>query len=160
VAEAPLLIGLGAPDRGDDAAGLIVAARLRFRLEGRARVVEGCADALALVALLEDAPRVVVVDALRLPDAAAGTISEFDLTRPPPPAAPARVSGHGDALGGAWQLVTALRSAPDVFRLVGVVGRDFRLGAPLSWPVRGALDRLAEAAVAALDLEPGRRRGT
>jgi hydrogenase maturation protease len=151
VGDGAVLVGLGARDRGDDAAGLIVAARLRPRLGGRVRVVEGCADALMLVAELDGAATAVVVDALRTADAAPGTLSRVDLRAGAPPRPPARVSGHGDALGTGWRLARALGAVPRRWLLVGVVGADFTLGAPLSAPVRAALEPLAAAAAAALD---------
>ncbi len=145
----PLLIGLGAPDRGDDAVGPIVAARLRRPLGPGVRVVVGCADAMTFALALENARSVVVVDALRDGDLAVGTIRRLDLAAAPTPAG-ARVSGHGDALGGGLRLARALGTLPRVARLVGVVGADFALGAPLSAAVAAALDDLAAAAVAAL----------
>ncbi len=146
-----VLIGLGARDRGDDAAGLIVAARLRPRLAGQVRVVEGCADALMLVAELDGAATAVVVDALRVTDAVPGTLRRLDLRTAEPPRPSAWVSGHGDALGTGWGVARALGAVPRRWFLVGVVGAEFTLGAPLSAPVRAALDPLAAAAVAALD---------
>jgi len=151
VGDCAVLIGLGAHDRGDDAAGLIVADRLRSRLAGQVRVVEGCADALMLVAQLDGAATAIVVDALRTADAAPGTLRRLDLAAGEPPRPAARVSGHGDALGSGWRLARVLGAAPPRWFLVGVVGADFTLGAPLSAPVRAALDPLAAAALAALD---------
>lgn len=145
----PLLIGLGAPDRGDDAVGPIVAARLHHRLGSGVRVVVGCADAMTFALALENAASVVVVDALRGGDLAVGTIRRLDLAAAPTPAG-ARVSGHGDALGGGLRLARALGTLPRAARLVGVVGGDFGLGVPLSAAVAAALDDLAAAAVAAL----------
>jgi hydrogenase maturation protease len=145
VAERALVIGLGAWDRGDDAAGLVVAARLHARLEGRARVVVGCADAFAFVAELEGAARVVLVDSLQTSDCPAGTLQQLDLARAAPPPQPPRLSGHGDALGAGWRLARTLGVAPPFFRIWGVVGRDFGLGAPLSAAVRAALEPLTAA---------------
>jgi len=151
VGDGAVLIGLGAPDRGDDAVGLVVAERLRPRLAGRVRVVAGCADALALVATLEGARMAVVVDALRGGEDPPGTLRRLDLAASEPPCPPPRVSGHGDALGAGWRLARSLGAAPRRFCLVGVVGADFTLGASLSAPVRAALEPLERAALAALD---------
>jgi len=150
VGDGAVLIGLGCRDRGDDALGLIVAERLRPRLAGRARVVVGCADPLALVAHLEGAGTVVVVDALRSDDPP-GSLRRLDLAAGDAPPPTARVSGHGDALGAGWRLARSLGVAPRRWWLVGVVGADFTLGAPLSAPVRAALAPLERAALAALD---------
>ena len=149
--EGAVLIGLGARDRGDDAVGLMVAERLRPRLAGRVRVVAGCADAMALVAHLEGARSAVVVDALATADAPAGTLRRVDLAAAEPPAVGARVSGHGDALAAGWRLARSLGVAPPHWCLLGVVGADFALGAPLSAPVRAALEAVSQAVVAEFD---------
>lgn len=146
----PVLIGLGAPDRGDDAVGTRVAARLRPCVATRVRVVVGCADAMTFALVAEGAPRLVVVDALRARDIAAGTIRCLDLHALAPPGG-APVSGHGDALGGGVRLAGALGTLPRPAQLVGVVGADFALGAALSPPVAAALDDLVAAVLAALD---------
>jgi hydrogenase maturation protease len=130
--------------------GRVVADRLRPRLAGRARVVVGCADALAFVAHLEGAAVAVVVDALRTDAALPGTLRRLDLALSEPPRPVPRVSGHGDALGAGWRLARTLGVTPRRWCLVGVVGADFALGAPLSAPVRAALGSLEDAAMAVL----------
>ncbi len=150
--ERPVLIGLGAWDRGDDAVGLVVADALRPRLRHGVCVITGRADAMALVLALEGRRVAVAVDALRLDGVEPGTRREVDLTIDAPPGAPPRASGHGDALGQGWRLARALGAMPPRAVLVGVVGRTFALGAPLSAEVRRALPALEQAVVAALDV--------
>src|SRR5262245_38873711 len=55
----PLMIGYGNPDRGDDAAGLLVVRRLR-ELGIEARELSG--DALTLIEAWRDADTVVLID--------------------------------------------------------------------------------------------------
>jgi hydrogenase maturation protease len=149
-----VLIGLGTAHRGDDAAGLLVAAALRARVAPGVRVVAGCADAMAFVLALERARLAVVVDALWLPGASTGSLHYVDLDRGVPPAARRRASGHGDALGAGWRLARALGAMPRRVVLVGVAGASFGLGARPSAPVRRALPALAEAALQALEAAP------
>ncbi len=57
------VIGIGAEDRGDDAAGLLVARLLRHAVPPGVDVHESAGDAGGLLALLEGAGRVVIVNA-------------------------------------------------------------------------------------------------
>jgi hydrogenase maturation protease len=60
-----LLVGVGNPDRGDDAAGRAVARRLRSRSDGRLEVRECAGEATALLEAWAGFDDVVLVDACR-----------------------------------------------------------------------------------------------
>ena len=53
-------------------------------------------------------------------------------------------SSHGLPLRASIQIVERLEGALPEGRLIGVAGVDYRLGAPLSTPVRDAVPRCAE----------------
>lgn len=59
------VIGIGAEDRGDDAAGLLVARLLQVAVPPGVEVYECAGDAGRLLELFEGADRVVLVDAAR-----------------------------------------------------------------------------------------------
>ncbi|HXM55353.1 MAG TPA: hydrogenase maturation protease [Candidatus Dormibacteraeota bacterium] len=125
-----LLIGVGAEDRGDDAAGLLVARRVRASAPAGVEVVESAGDAGELLSLLDGAERVVLVDA-----AMGGPAGAVELV--PPGAAhcaPAR-STHGLGVAEALELAAALGSRPPVVRLYVVHGAAFEPG-----PVSPAVD--------------------
>lgn len=58
------VVGIGQPDRGDDAAGLLAADAVRAQAPG-ADVRSGAADAAGVLAQFEGADRVIVIDSAR-----------------------------------------------------------------------------------------------
>src|SRR5215469_10174685 len=84
------VIGMGAEDRGDDAAGLLVARLLRVAAPPGVEVHESAGDAGSLLELIEGADRVILVDAAR--GGTPGTTECVPLAAPLGP--PAR-STHG-----------------------------------------------------------------
>lgn len=155
------LVVLGQEHRGDDAAALRALDILRPGLGPEVVVRAGAADPAVLLAAFADvhdrSGRAVVVDVLRDPTCAPGTLvglagAELD----PSPAQP-RFSSHGGALGAALALARALQSLPMDLVVHGVVGRNFALGAPLTPAVAAAVPALAAAVLA--ELKAARRDG-
>jgi len=96
VSERPptLVIGVGNPDRGDDAAGLMAARRLRADAQPGVVVREASGEATALIDAWDGFARVIVIDAAHS-GAAPGTVTRFDAVAAPLPASLARESTHG-----------------------------------------------------------------
>ena len=79
-----VVLGLGNPLMGDDGLGLAVLGRLRdeWDLPGSVELVDGGTWGMNLLPLIEDAPELVLVDAIRT-GAPAGTVVELDRERLP-----------------------------------------------------------------------------
>jgi hydrogenase maturation protease len=122
--------------RGDDAAGLVVAERLR----GTPHEGEGT----ALLDLWEGDDTVVVVDTMRS-GAPPGTIRRFDASREPLPAQLRFSSTHAIGVAEAIELARSLGRLPRTVIVYGVEGADFEAGAPLSATVSASLEALTEA---------------
>jgi len=134
-----LIIGLGNPDRGDDAAGRAVAARLKARVPSDMRVIESGGEATALLALFGEMDEVILVDAA-MSGAAPGTVERFEAHEAPLPAARFGVSTHGFGLAEAIELARALGQLPRRCVVYAIEGRSFALGDPLSPNVETAVD--------------------
>ncbi len=132
------VIGIGNPDRGDDGVGRAVAERLR-ELGPGVDVVEQGGEATALLAAMEGAARVFFIDAC-VSGVAAGTIRRFDLAKAPLPPLRPGVSSHGFGLAEALQLAAALGQMPSQCVVYAIEGAEFAHGAPLSPPVRAAVE--------------------
>jgi hydrogenase maturation protease len=133
-----LVIGVGALDAGDDAAGRIVAQRL----QGARRdfdVAETRGLATDLVSLFEDREDVVIVDACRS-GAKAGTLHRIDLGRGEALPAFSAVSCHDMGVGEAIRLAEVLGVLPPRCQVWAIEGADFALGKPLSAAVAHAVD--------------------
>lgn len=147
-----LVVGLGSPDRGDDAVGGHVARAVAALADARLLVLEH-EDPTDLVELWTGRSAVVVVDATRS-DAAPGTLRvlETGAERAPLPedawARTGRGGTHAFGLAAAVELARALRRLPARVTVVGVEAATFEPGAPLSPAVAAAVP---DAVAAVLD---------
>jgi len=119
------VIGVGAEDRGDDAAGLLVARLVAAAAPPGVDVRECAGDAGTLLGLLEGAGRVVLVDAARGGEPGAVECLPLDAVRP----APAR-STHGLGLAEALAVAVELGVLSGAVRVYVVHGRRFDPGPP------------------------------
>lgn len=164
-----LVVGLGSPDRGDDALGALVAAGVAQALPAAATgsiTVVAHEDPTNLIDLLEPVastgrPEVlVVVDAVRGPGVA-GTLVSLEVGPGADEVIPRRnldpgpAGTHGFGLAGAIELARVLGRLPARVVVIGVLASGFEPGAAVSGPVAdavpgavaAALDVLREAAV-------------
>ncbi|MEX0853165.1 MAG: hydrogenase maturation protease [Bauldia sp.] len=133
-----LVIGIGHPDRGDDAVGRIVAGRLNERPPVGFRVVETDGEAAKLIDLFGGADDVIIVDAGRS-GAAAGTIHRLDAAFPLPRPMFA-MSSHALGLVESVELARTLGQLPERCIVFAVEAARFDLGAGLSPAVAEAVD--------------------
>ena len=149
-----LVIGLGQPDRGDDAVGPEVARHVATLAVPHVRVVEH-EDPTDLLDAWEGHDTVVLVDAvssgavpgtLHVLDAgAAGVVVGGAAWR-----ATGRGGTHGWGIGEVVALARALGRLPQRLVILGVEAEQFDHGAPLSAPVRDAVPQAAAAVLSAL----------
>ena len=154
-ASRPLVVGLGSPDRGDDAVGVVVARTVAGRHLPDVDVVVH-EDPTDLVELWSGRELVVVVDAVRS-SAEPGTLVLVETgaggERLPESAwgRAGRGGTHAFGLAAAVELARALHRLPGRVVLVGVEAASFDHGAPLSpavaAAVRTALDAVLRAVV-------------
>lgn len=150
-----LVVGVGNPHRGDDAAGLLVARRVRDLLRAQPigpeadpiSVTEQGGEATALLAAWEGAQAVVVVDAAA-GATSPGTVHRIDAREGRLAAVGLRCSTHTLGVTEAVSLARALGRLPPHLVVYAVEGRSFEAGAPLSPEVEAAIP-LAAARVLA-----------
>jgi hydrogenase maturation protease len=137
-----IVIGIGNPDRGDDAAGRAVARRLRGLLPPSVAVREHNGEAAALLAMLDGAAVAVLIDACAL-GAPTGTVHRFDAAVAALPRAGFALSSHGIGAAEAIELARALGQLPPHCILYAIEGASFEQGAALSVPVSQAVAAVA-----------------
>jgi hydrogenase maturation protease len=135
-----LVIGVGNEWRSDDAAGLVVARRLREPCPA-ARVIEREGEPLDLIDEWSGADDAIVVDAVRS-GAEPGTIHRLDAAEQRLPAELFRGSTHAFSVAEAVELGRALGRLPSRLLVLGIEGEDFTAGAGLSPAVERAVDGL------------------
>ncbi|MBJ7357820.1 hydrogenase maturation protease [Nocardioides sp.] len=142
----PLVVGLGSPDRGDDAVGRAVARSVALLLPGV--VVVDHEDPTSLLDLWDGHDPVVVVDAVRS-GSPAGTLHRVETGAggaPVSPGAWAR-TGHGGThavgLSEMVELGRALGRLPARLVVVGIEAECFDHGVPLTPRVAEAVPEAA-----------------
>jgi hydrogenase maturation protease len=140
-----LALGVGNPDRGDDAAGPMVVARLKQAMNVgiEARALTG--EATELIEAWSGREAVIVIDAVATGGAAPGTIHRWDAAAGPLPVELENRSSHAFGLGHAIELARALGRLPRRMIVYGVEGAGFGLGDAPSEAVQKAVGPLAEA---------------
>lgn len=146
----PLIIGCGNADRGDDAAGLLVARRLRsLGIEAQERSGGG----LDLLESWSDAESAIIVDAV-ISGARVGAISVWDARTAPVARDVFRASTHAFGVVEAVELGRALGKLPPALRIYGIEAGQFEPGAPPSRDVLAAVEELARRIAEELGATP------
>ena len=129
-----LVVGIGNADRGDDAAGLLVADRIeRWPVVSRS----DCSD---LIDIWDGHDDVVVVDAMRS-GSTVGTVTRLDVAHDP---VPVRTFGSSHSVGLAEivELGRVLHRLPERLVVYGIEGARFETGAPVSAEVIDAAEKV------------------
>jgi hydrogenase maturation protease len=138
-----LIIGIGNPDRGDDAVGVIVAQRLRQRLTADVPILQTTGDPGFLMEAWQTAETVILIDAAHA-GTAPGMIHRFDAHESPLPANTFRYSTHALGIPEAIELARALGDIPPQLIVYGIEAKDFTAGTGLSVPVEQAANKLVD----------------
>jgi hydrogenase maturation protease len=139
VADAVVVIGVGNPDRGDDAAGRRVAAALRGVVPAGVVVMESDGDPTTIMDAWTGADRAVLVDAM-VSDSRPGTVRRFDATETPLPVSVHLPSTHGMGAAEAVELARSLGRLPPRVLVYGIEGSAFHPGAEMTQAVSDAVD--------------------
>jgi hydrogenase maturation protease len=131
-----VVVGVGHPARGDDAAGLEVA-----RLVQAGGVM--AASPIELLTAWEGADEAIVVDAARS-GAVPGTVHRFDATAGPLPTGLLAASTHAIGLAEVVELARVLGRLPKRLVVFGIEVADVAPGQPLSPSVAHAVRRVVE----------------
>lgn len=132
------LIGIGNPDRGDDAVGLVVADQVATW-----EVTKATSGPFDLVYEWRPEDEVVIVDAMSS-GAEPGTVLDIDVRSAamPLPNEDFR-SSHSFGPGDLVALAHAIDRVPASLRVIGIEADNLELGAPLSDSVRFAANAVA-----------------
>ncbi|MGA2979589.1 MAG: hydrogenase maturation protease [Terriglobales bacterium] len=139
------IIGCGNFDRGDDAAGLLVARRLHalgLETEG-VEIVQQSGESFSLLDSWIGCDHVILVDATA-PSGKPGRIQIWNAHagRLPEDAFPC--STHAFGVREAVELARAMNRLPQTLLIYGIEGKQFSLGAPLSPEVDRAVRSVAQ----------------
>ncbi len=134
-----VVIGVGNPERGDDAVGSEVVAHLEGYVPPGVRLTTtGGSDPATVMELWEGSSRAILVDAM-VSGAEAGTVERFDATAGPLPHNVRLVSTHALGAGLAVEMARALDRLPPHLSVYGIEGSTYEHGAELSPRVAAAV---------------------
>jgi len=142
-----LVVGIGNPERGDDAFGALVVQALDGRLPSDVPVIECRNDMLGLIEEWSGCDGLVCIDAAA-PLGSPGRILRIDLDTRPLPTDLSGMSSHDFGLAQAIGLARSLKLAPRRIIVYAVEGGSFDSGAPPTPAVAAAVPIVAERIVA------------
>lgn len=148
-----LVIGIGNAYRGDDAAGLRVAALLKERAGDRLKVFERSGEGAALMEAWHGASVVILIDAAQS-GAPLGTIHYLDANAGTLPRQLLNPSTHAFGVVEAIELARALNQLPPRVTVYAIEGRGFEMGAALSPEVERAAREVAARIIDELGIVP------
>ena len=143
------VIGVGNPWRGDDAAGLEAARRLRELVPSDVSVRELEGEPVSLLDAWEGAAAALVVDAV-LTGADPGTVHRIEALDEPLPEPQAGASTHALGLAEAIELARVLDRLPGRLVVYGIEAESFEAGERLTPAVASAVEAAAGAIAAEL----------
>ena len=144
-----MVIGIGNTLRGDDAAGLVVADRLRDHVPEGVEVVGCDQEPVSLIDAWQDADAVVLVDAV-VTGAEPGTVLRVDASDGLISPRAFRSSTHAFGIGETIELARALGKLPRRVIIYGIEGTHFEARPMLTAPVADAIEKVAESILAEL----------
>jgi hydrogenase maturation protease len=147
-----VVIGIGNALRGDDAAGVVVAEKLRLRVPVGVEVVACDEEPSRLMEAWEGAENVLLVDTVAS-GAPPGTLHRFDAGEEAVPARTFRSSTHAIGIADTIELARALDRLPRRVRVYGIEAGGFTTGAGLTPAVEAAAALLVEEVLHDLEEE-------
>ena len=139
------IIGCGNLDRGDDAAGMLVARRLRalgvetVGLE----VIEQSGESFSLMDCWLGCELVILVDATA-PTGAPGQVQVWNAHADKLPEDVFPCSTHAFGVREAVELARVMNRLPPTLQIYGIEGKQFSFGTPLSTAVERAVESVAQ----------------
>lgn len=133
-----MVIGVGNPTRGDDAAGIEVAKRMQ-----NTKAYQQASGSYQMMELWDGADEVIVVDAARS-GAPPGTIHRIDPSRQSLPEGMLATSTHSVGVASTIEMARALGRLPDRVTVYGIEVSDVNRGVGLSPEVEKAVDLVVE----------------
>jgi hydrogenase maturation protease len=138
------IISCGNLGRGDDAAGLLVARRLReIGVEPEVEIIEESGDSFSLMDCWVGFEHMILVDATA-PSGTPGQIRVWNADANPWPEDVFRCSTHAFGVREAVELARAMNRLPQSLLIYGIEGKQFSFGAPISPEVERSVESVAQ----------------
>lgn len=148
-----IVVGIGNPYRGDDAAGWAVVDALRRAAGAAVELVKERGDAAVLLDIFARYDHVYVVDACRTAAADVGAWQRIDVRHQPIGEESPQTSTHGFSVSQAISLAENLNLLPEKLILYAINGGDYSLSEELSPAVADSVDSVTKAILNEEDIQ-------
>jgi hydrogenase maturation protease len=138
-----LIIGVGNEYRRDDAAGLLVARRVKELGLENVKVIEESGEGAHLIEAWKGAETVIIVDAVSS-GSNPGSVHRFDATVQKIPSKFFRYSSHAFSVAEAVELARTMNELPPHLIVIGVEGHSFEAGVGLSSELKKAVEEVVD----------------
>ncbi len=139
-----LIIGIGNQYRGDDAAGLIAAKRIKENAPNGIEVIENNGDGADLIEKWAGRNKVILIDAV-LSGSPAGTIHKFTAPGTILPSEIFKFSTHLFSVTQAIYLSASLGNLPHELTIYGIEAASFDSGTNISAEVENAINNVVQS---------------
>ncbi len=139
-----IIVGIGNPYRGDDAAGWAVIDKLAAKIGSAIKLVKQQGDVAELIDFFVHFKSVYLVDAGSW-DAPIGSWQRIDVLKDPIPEETVQTSTHGFGAAQAISLARNLDQLPKKLIVYAINGGAYHISNELSGPVAKCIDSVAEA---------------
>ncbi len=136
-----VVIGVGNEFRGDDAAGVIAARKIKKEKLPYVKVILQSGEGTALIESWKNADLVIIIDASRS-NAEVGEIFRFDAQKQKLPKSFFNYSTHAFSVTESIELARVLNRLPPNLIVYAIEGKKFETGASLSPEVEKAIERI------------------
>ena len=140
-----MLIGIGHPDRGDDALGSILLENIKAKVENTLATQHILGDMAQLIDCFEHYHIVIIIDAIVTRQKPIGTCYRFENEAILPISHGVTTSTHSFDLGQTLQLAKNLGVLPNKLILYGIEVGHFEHGKPMSEAVTASLSDLEQS---------------
>lgn len=133
-----LIIGIGNEFRSDDAYGLIIAKKLREKIDSSVRVIEHSGDGASLIEEWKGYNSVIIIDAVCF-GKKPGTVHLIDANKEHLPPEKMHHSSHIFGLNDAIETARVLKILPQNIQIFGVEGKSFGIGTSMSAEIQESM---------------------
>lgn len=139
----PLIIGIGNEFRGDDAAGILIARKLKNDFP-EIEIIEFFEIELDLIDYFKKYDNIIIIDALKSHKSEAGTIEIFEITENFEFTSLQYFSSHSISLSDVLKFSKILNCLPKKLIIIGINSTNFEMGSHISFDIERTYQMIKE----------------
>lgn len=147
-----IIVGIGNPYRGDDAAGWAVIDALMERIGSIIKLVKQRGDIAELIDIFDQFKSVYLIDACQSQEPI-GTWQRIDVKNQPITEGNSQTSTHGFSISQAISMAKNFNQLPDKLILYAISGDSYSISDKLSPPVARSIDLVVKAILNEEDIQ-------